>query len=120
MTTITTPELNPGETYAGALINPDGTGHHIIILPTLLPKLTWDQSLKAAADAGGDLPTRPEAAHIFAQVKKRPQSGWHWTNEQYAGDSDYAWTQLFGHGDQYHWHKDHAFPAVLVRREAIR
>jgi hypothetical protein len=120
MTTITTPQLNPGETYAGALINPDGTGHHIIILPTLLPKLTWDKSLKAAADAGGDLPSRPEAAHIFAQVKERPQSGWHWTNEQYAGNTTCAWLQYFSNGDQIDWLKDGEFPALLVRREAIR
>ena len=37
-TTITPPTLNPGETYAGAIIKPDGTGHHIIVLPTVLQR----------------------------------------------------------------------------------
>jgi hypothetical protein len=119
MTTITTPELNPGETYSGALINPDGTGHHIIILPTVLPKLTWAESLKAAAEAGGDLPTRPEAAHIFAQVKPKLEREWHWTNEQLAVWGGGAWAQHFGNGHQRSY-QTNEFPALVLRRIPIR
>ena len=117
--TITQPTLNPGETYAGAIFKPDGTGHHIIVLPTVLPALTWAASLKAAAEAGGDLPSRAEALLIWSHCKPALEREWHWTNEQNADWDDAAWAQDFGNGYQYAWGKHDEFPALVLRRQVI-
>lgn len=35
------PELKEGEEYKGAIVNPDGTGEHIILLPGDKDKGNW-------------------------------------------------------------------------------
>jgi hypothetical protein len=44
------------------------------------------------------------------------QKEWYWSCEQHADDSDYAWYQFFGYGNQNNWHKGSNNRARAVRR----
>lgn len=83
MQQITLPELKEGEIYAGAIINPDGTGHHVILLPARdNKKFNWQDAMDLAKENGGDLPNRVESALLFNQCKDQFKKEWYWTNEQ--------------------------------------
>lgn len=113
---ITTPEINDGEIYAGAIVNPNGNGHHIILLPGDNDDAAWQAQIDWAKSIGGDLPSRLELAHLYAQLKNEFNPEWYWSNEQHASYSGYAWTQLFNDGDQYRSHEYYEFRARAVRR----
>ena len=65
------PKLNNGETYVGAIINPDGTGHHIILLDGDNDDADWNTQMEWAKSIGGDLPDRIEQSMLFAHLKDR-------------------------------------------------
>ena len=113
------PELKEGETYAGAIITPDGTGHHIIVLPGDQDDTDWQTQMDWAKSIGGDLPDRSEAALMFKHSKSAFKKTWYWTNEQHASDSKYAWCQGFGNGLQDDYYTDYRLRARAVRRVAI-
>jgi len=113
------PKIDGGETYAGAIVNPDGTGHHIILLPGDHDDDTWDESMKWANSVGGDLPDRVEQAMFYKHLSDQFPKDWYWSNSQHAADSDYAWCQGFTHGIQSSNHKDDTLRARAVRRVAI-
>jgi len=119
MNQITKPELNIGETYAGAIINPDGTGNHIILLTGDKDDGNWDDAIEWAKSIGGDLPNRVESALLFNQSKDQFKPEWYWTNEQHASHSSYAWCQGFSHGSQSYSTKFTELRARAVRRLAI-
>ena len=119
MTEIVKPELKEGEIYAGAIINPDGTGHHIILLVGDKNDGNWDDAMSWAKELGGDLPNRVESALLFNQSKDQFKEEWYWTNEQHASNSDFAWYQDFYTGYQGFWTKDHVLRARAVRRLVI-
>jgi len=116
MTEINKPELNDGETYAGAIINPDSTGYHLILLAGDKDDGNWNDAMEWAKEQGGDLPNRVESALLFNQSKDQFKSEWYWTNEQHASNSDYAWSQLFINGDQHYWDETYELRACAVRR----
>jgi hypothetical protein len=116
MNAITKPELKDGEHWAGAIINPDGTGHHVIILPGDKNDGTWKAALSWAKKLGGDLPNRVETALMFNQSKAQFKEDWYWTNEQHATNSDFAWYQKFTNGTQYCRIKSGTMRARAVRR----
>jgi hypothetical protein len=120
MKTITQPELNIGEIYAGAIINPDGTGHHIILLTGDKDDGNWDDAMAWAKSLGGDLPNRVESALLFNQSKEQFKPEWYWTNEQHASYSSYAWYQNFYNGSQDYDSKDYELRARAVRRLVIQ
>ena len=114
------PKLNNGETYVGAIINPDGTGHHIILLlPETGIEADWNTQMEWAKSIGGDLPDRIEQSMLFAHLKDRFKSTGYWSNTQYAAYADYAWYQLFDLGIQNVSTKDVSLRARAVRRVAI-
>jgi len=113
------PELKEGEYYAGAIINPDGTGHHIILLADDHDDTTWDKAMAWAKEQGGDLPNRVESALLFNQSKDQFKQAWYWTNEQHASYSSYAWYQNFGYGLQDGSDKYYELRARAVRRLPI-
>jgi hypothetical protein len=119
VTTIVKPELQEGETYIGATINADGTGHHTILLPGDNDDATWQAQMGWAKSIGGDLPTRIEQAMLYDKHKDEFQSDWYWSNTQPASDSDYAWLQHFSDGLQHCYHKGYDFRARAVRRLPI-
>jgi hypothetical protein len=115
------PPLNEGERYVGAILRPDLTGYHLIRMPlTVAIKLKWKAAMDHAAEKGGELPDRPEAALLFATREEGEfAEEWYWTREQHAGSDDYAWCQNFAGGNQHGNHKDGQYRVVLVRRVPI-
>jgi len=75
--------------------------------------MAWAKSI------GGDLPNRCESALLFATMKDQFEPKWHWTNEQHADYSNYAWMQVFIIGYQYDFHKSGEYRARAVRRLLI-
>jgi hypothetical protein len=113
------PKLNEGEIYAGAIIAPDGTGHHVILLPGAVKHKNWDTAMEWAKSIGGDLPDRVEQALLFKHLKDRFEHDWHWSNTQHASYSDYAWDQDCSYGYQHVNDKSSEGCARAVRRIAI-
>jgi hypothetical protein len=106
-----------GGIFAGLTTEPDGTHCAVVLLPGTGTDLTWTKA-KAWAKAwakkqGGELPSRPVAALLFANVKASLQLGWHWTSEEF--DASYAWLCSFNHGRQGTSHKSYEGSAVAVR-----
>ena len=102
-----------GGTFAGLTTKPDGTHCAVVLLPDRSTDLTWAKAMAWAKKAGGELPTRPVAALIFANIKDRPQSGWHWTNEEL--NASCAWLCVFHDGYQYGTLRSFEGSAVAVR-----
>lgn len=98
-----------GGTFAGILTLPSGQ-HVAVALLTDKPneELNWAAAKKWAESVGGELPTRPVAAMLFANAnanaKGQFEPEWHWTSEAYSGSG--AWIQSFGDGDQDTCHVD--------------
>ena len=113
------PELKDGEIYAGVIINPDGTGNHIVLLDGELADSEWGDAMAWAKKQGGDLPNRVEQALLFDKLKDRFKERAYWSNTQHASYSDFAWRQYFDDGDQYYWDKDSRLQARAVRRVSI-
>ena len=113
------PELKEGEIYAGAIIKPDGTGHHFILLDGDNDGANWDDSMAWAKSIGGDLADRIEQALLYTNLKDRFQPDWYWSNTQHASNSGYAWGQYFGSGCQDDGQKHVKLRGVAVRRLAI-
>ena len=109
-------ELKDGEIYGGAIINPDGTGHHFILLPSDKNKINWDAAMAWAKEQGGDLPNRVEQALLYDQSKDQFNHDWYWSNTQHASRSDCAWCQSFYDGCQSSWYKNSLLRARAVRR----
>ena len=109
--------LQPGERYAGQVLNEDGTlKHHLVVLAaTPDERLTWADAGAWAASVGGDLPTRQEAALMFANCKPHLEAGWHWTSEVYESDASYAWYCGFYYGGQGNDRKSYEGLARAVR-----
>lgn len=102
-----------GGTFAGVTTKKDGTHCAVILLPGKGEDLTWQKALAWADEQGGELPTRPVAALLFANVKDKLESEWHWTADEYS--ENYAWFCHFGYGFQFYDHKDFFSSAVSVR-----
>jgi hypothetical protein len=117
--TIAVPELNEGEIYAGAIIKPDGTGHHAILLPGDNDDASWGKQMEWAASIGGDLPDRVEQALLYKHLPDQFKKEWYWSNTQHSYYSDYAWCQSFGYGYQSLNHKNVKLRARAVRRSVI-
>ncbi len=116
---LSTPQLNEGEIYAGAIIKPDGTGHHLILLDGDNDDATWDDAMAWAKSIGGDLPDRVEQSLLFANLKDRFKEEWYWSNTQHASVSDFAWFQIFFNGYQGFRHKYGELRARAVRRSIL-
>jgi hypothetical protein len=87
-----------------------------VLLPARGEKLTWDQAVEFASNAGGELPTRREQSLLFANLKQHFEATWYWSAEVYESDGSYAWYQGFGYGTQDDDRKSSEGRAVAVRR----
>ena len=90
--------LNAGEIYAGAIINPDGSGHHVILLDGDNDDADWNTQMDWAASIGGTLPDRVQQAMLYKHLPEHFQKDWYWSSEQRGSGS--AWLQYFGYGYQ--------------------
>jgi hypothetical protein len=103
-----------GGLFAGLTTKPDGTHHAVVLLPARTEdRLTWKKAKAWAAEVGGELPTRPVSALLYALAKDHVEAGWYWTADEL--DGSYAWSQDFDYGDQDFTHKSYEGRAVAVR-----
>mgnify|MGYP001608181317 CR=1 FL=1 len=110
-------DLAPGELYAGTILSDGGSPmHHLVLLPDRAEKVTWDAAVEFAKKAGGELPTRREQSLLYANLKDQFEAAWYWSGEQYEINGSFAWTQIFGSGNQNNAHKSYEGRAVAVRR----
>ena len=112
-----TPTTKEGEKYAGTIINPDGSGRHIYLLPGDNDDASQQQQMKWAESIGGDLPDRVESALLFNQSADEFKKEAYWLNETHKHEAEWAWYQLFYDGHQDDYRKDLKLRARAVRRE---
>ena len=119
-TPVTAPaiELQPGEHYAGVVLDTEGKVMHHLVLMAQKPtgKLSWQDAMDWATSAGGHLPTRQEQALLYANCKPHLQSDWHWSCESHEEDASSAWDCHFCDGHQFGSRKSYEGAAVAVRR----
>ncbi|MBY0469148.1 MAG: DUF1566 domain-containing protein [Burkholderiaceae bacterium] len=96
----TTIVLQPGEHYAGARLNADGTiaSHLVLMAAKPAGTLAWQEAMDWAASVGGELPSRAEMALLYANCRDHVDPEWHWSRETHASDASFAWICLFGDG----------------------
>ena len=104
-----------GGSFAGITTQPDGTHCAVVLLPSQGTDLDWPAAKAWAAEQGGELPSRPVAALLFANVKAQLRPRWHWTSETHEDDASYAWHCYFSDGLQLNFHKSYEGGAVAVR-----
>lgn len=102
-----------GGTFAGLTTKPDGTHCAVVLLPGNATDLTWAKAKAWAKKQGGELPSRPVAALLFANVKASLQPRWHWTADEL--DASYAWYCTVSYGSQNSTRKSYEVSAVAVR-----
>jgi hypothetical protein len=108
--------LQPGERYAGVVLNADGTHSHHLVLLAAKPDapMTWKQAVAWAKTTGGSLPTRQEQALLYANCKAQFEPAWHWSSEEEG--ASYAWDCTFDDGGQFFTRKSYEGHARAVRR----
>jgi len=113
------PELKEGEIYAGAIINPDGTGSHVILLAGDKDDGDWKSAIDWAKEQGGDLPTRVEQALLFDKSREQFKKDWYWSNTTHENNAEWAWCQTFNSGGQNNTLKSYELRARAVRRISV-
>lgn len=109
-------ELEPGERYAGIVLDANGKpSHHLILLPGYSNRASWADKKAWAESIGGELPTRREQSLLFANLLGFRED-WYWSAETHTENSSYAWYQEFFDGIQGSYHKSEKLRAVAVRR----
>ena len=94
-------DLQPGERYAGLVLDAEGNAsHHLVLLPDQAEAVNWTAAKDWAANAGGELPTRQEQSLLFANLKSEFKPRWYWSAQEHEDDSSYAWDQYFLSGYQ--------------------
>lgn len=105
-----------GGKFAGMVTLPDGRHVAVTLLPNRSDKrLKWADAMRWAEEAGGQLPTRPVAALLFANLRGEFEKDWHWTNETHELDASVAWHCGFSNGNQGNLAKSDAGCARAVR-----
>ena len=111
-----------GGLFAGLITRKDGTHVAVILLPAKTEEcLTWDAATAWAAEAGGELPTRPIAALLYANAKGQFTPDWYWTADTLDVDTgeqrhaSCAWYCSFYDGDQTSNRKSYEGLARAVR-----
>ena len=113
-------QLRPGERYAGLSLDDDGKPMcHLILLPTFVDDIDWEEAGDWAESQGGDLPTRREQALLYANCKPHLQPRWHWSGQPHESEASYAWLCCFGNGSQTYGRKGAKACAVAVRRVTV-
>ena len=121
---LTLPPVAEGEIYGGSIGNLNGDVCHITVVAFNDPASHSDQ-LAWAKSIGCDLPSKLEAAALFAHIKDKFEPDAYWTNETFVypddpEDNASAWYQGFGYGTQNDCRKDGKLRGVAVRRSFVR
>ncbi len=102
-----------GGIFAGLTSRKDGSHCAVILLPDKGTDLNWKKACDWARQLDAELPSRPVAALLFANVKDQLRPILHWTSE--SDDASYAWLCGFCYGYQIDNHKSYESSAVAVR-----
>ena len=102
-----------GGHFAGITTNSKGQHYAVALLPEQGNNLTHSKAKAWAKKLGGELPTRPVAAMLFANLKKLLREEWHWTADTQG--ASYAWGCYFDGGGQDDDHQSYEGSAVAVR-----
>jgi len=100
-------------TFAGIITRHDGSHHAVVLLPEKASDLTWQAAMDWAAAQDAQLPSRPVASLLFANLSDKLDGEWHWTSEQ--SGASYAWYCGFDVGDVDYHRKSYEGSAVAVR-----
>ncbi len=106
-----------GGHYAGLTVQAIAPAE-LILLPGEFEG-TWEKAKAWAEEQGGTLPSRFDALVLWKNLRDRFKPELYWTDEQTAGDPDWAWCQSFGYGDQLYYHKGLQCRVFAVRRIPI-
>lgn len=104
-----------GGLFAGLTTTKEGAHCAVVLLPERGTELNWKDAKAWAKKLKGELPSRPVAALLFANVRGQLLPHWHWTNEEYEHDASFAWGCTFGSGYQFSSHKSYEGSSVAVR-----
>jgi len=104
-----------GGTFFGVITRPDGTHVAVVKLTEEAEDIAWQDAMDWAAKLGGQLPSRPIAAMLFAHLKGQLRPRWHWCDETDEDDASYAWICVFSDGYQLTDRKSFEGCAVAVR-----
>ena len=117
---MNTPTLNNGEIHVATIQIAGQAPYHLILLPDH-PKdeMNHQAATEWAASLGGDLPTRPEQALLFAHQREQFDRDWYWSNTLHESAPDYAWYQVFSSGGQHYIFRSRELRARAVRRLPI-
>lgn len=99
--------------FVGLTTRKDGVHCAAVLLPDVATAINWDNAKTWAQSQGGELPSRPVAALLFANVKDQLSPRWHWTSDE--DDASFAWGCDCSSGIQYDFHKSSEGSAVAVR-----
>lgn len=102
-----------GGIFFGITTRKDGVHCAAVLLPDQSEKLTWKKAMNWAAKLGAELPSRPVAALLFANLKDKLTPAWHWTSDE--DDASYAWGCNFDCGYQSGGRKSYEGSVVAVR-----
>ena len=104
--------LNGGH-FAGITTNSKGQHYAVVLLDPQGSNLTHSEAVAWAAANGGELPTRPVAAMVYANLKNLLREKWHWTADTLGASC--AWICFFDDGGQDDGHKSYEGSAVAVK-----
>lgn len=117
----TAPILDDGEIHIATIHIAGQAPYHLILLQDH-PKegMTHQAATEWAASLGGDLPTRPEQALLFAHQREQFDRDWYWSNTFHESYPDYAWAQNFNYGGQSTLSLGYELRARAIRRLIIQ
>lgn len=107
-----------GGLYAGVL---RGDFHLILAEVDTKRDVIWQKAQSWAGSLIIDkwhdfrLPSRMEAALLYANLQDKCEDRWTWTGDDYSADKTCAWVQTFGYGRQADARKTDACRARAVR-----
>ena len=118
MSAVLTPGVRfQGATYVGICTAANGSLYALLLLDDKPAKrLGWNAAMAWAESRHASLPTRPEAALLYALLPHKLEKSWHWTSETCSWDASYAWDCNFTSGYQLLSHKSYEGSAAAVRR----
>ncbi len=114
-----------GGLYSGVVRHEVGDFHVILAEPDakrdMIYMNAYNWATKLMADGREDfrLPTRSEAALLYANMRDRIADGWMWTCDDYPADSDCKWVIAFPYGRNADARKTDACRARAVRLEPL-
>jgi hypothetical protein len=85
----------------------------LVLLPGEIEAATWGAASEWAKKQGGELPSRIDQLVLLKNLKREFKEAYYWSGEEHAGDSAYAWSQDFGTGGQFCWHKDYKYHSLI-------